>query len=101
MNWYHKEITLNTLGAGTIDIMEWIRDNGCPNLDCTIFKDARGNDVAKVSLGNESMFPEFLEDIKEGHEKWFEYEGMKRCQSRFVKGLWIFLINGDYYWATR
>ena len=101
MNWYHKEITINELGAGTTSIMEWIRDNGCPNLDCTIFNDARGNYVATVSMGGESMFREFLEDINKGKSSWFEYKGMKRCQSRFVSGLWIFLINGNYYWATR
>ena len=66
MNWYHKKITLDTLGAGTLDIMEWIRDNGCPNLDCTIFKDARGNHVAMVSMGDESMFEATLDAIKEG-----------------------------------
>lgn len=100
MNWYHKEITLG-IGAGTTDIMEWIRDNGCPNLDCTIFKDARGNDVAMVSWGHESMFRELLEDIDKGKTSWFEYDGMKRNQSRFMPNYWTLLINGNYYWATR
>jgi hypothetical protein len=100
MNWYHKEITLG-IGAGTTDIMEWIRDNGCPNLDCTIFKDARGNHIAMVSWGHESMFRELLEDIDKGKTSWFEYDGMKRNQSRFMPNYWTLLINGNYYWVTR
>lgn len=100
MNYYHKTIQLNEFGAGTIAIMEWIRDNGCPNLDCTEFVDARGNEVAMVSRGDESMFYGLLEDIRSGQESWYEYDGMKRCQSRFVSGMWVFLINDNYYWAT-
>lgn len=100
MNWYHKEIQLG-IGAGTLDIMEWIRDNGCPDLTHTIFVDARGNDVAMVSKGSEQEFETWLDDIAEGGESWFEYHGMKRSKSRFVEGLWLFLIDGNYYWATR
>lgn len=100
MNYYHATIRLNEVGAGTIAIMEWIRDNECPNLDCTIFNDARGNYVAMVSKGDESMFREFLEDMDRGESSWFEYEGMRRCQSRFVQNLWIFLIYDNCYWAT-
>ena len=99
MNWYHKEITLDTLGAGTLDIMEWIRDNECPNLDCTIFKDARGNRVAMVSMGDESMFEATLDAIKEGIYEWFEYKGMKRHSGSC--GVFVFLIDSNYYWATR
>ena len=98
MSWYHKEIRLG-IGAGTIDIMEWIRDNGCPDLDCTFFKDARGNDVAMVSKGDESMFSATLDALDIGLYKWFEYKGMKRY--RGVCGFWLFLIDGNYYWATR
>lgn len=98
MNWYHKEIRLG-IGAGTLDIMEWIRDNGCPNLDCTLFKDARGNDVATVSMGDESMFEATLDAMKEGIYEWFEYEGMKRHCG--CCGVFVFLIDNNYYWATR
>ena len=100
MNYYHETIQLNEIGAGTTSIMEWIRDNGCPNLDCTQFVDVRGNRVAMVSRGDESMFRETLEDIDRGKSSWYEYDGMKRYQSRFVSGMWVFLIDGNYYWAT-
>ena len=101
MNYYHATIRLNEVGADITSIMEWIRDNECPNLYCTIFNDAKGNYVAMVvSKGDESMFREFLEDIKDGEESWFEYEGMKRFQSRTVPNMWIFLIDDNYYWAT-
>lgn len=101
MNYYHKTIKIDSLGAGTLDIMEWIRDNGCPNLDHTTFVDARGNDVAMVSMGSESDFESWLDDIAAGNESWFEYDGMKRSKSKYVNGLWLFLIDGNYYWATR
>lgn len=102
MNWYHKVIALTDFGAGTLDIMEWIRDNGCPNLDHTIFEDARGNYVAKVSKSSESEFAMWLDDIASGDkEPWFEYKGMKRAKSKYVSGMWLFLINGGYYYATR
>lgn len=99
MNYYHKTIKIDALGAGTLDIMEWIRDNGCPNLDHTIFEDARGNDVAMVSKSDESMFSATLEALNIGLYKWFEYKGMKRHRSGC--GRWLFLIDGNYYWATR
>ena len=100
MNYYNKTIKIDALGAGTTDIMEWIRDNGCPNLDHTIFVDARGNDVAMVSKSSESDM--WLDDIASGNEEpWFEYEGMKRAKSKYVSGMWLFCINGNYYWATR
>lgn len=101
MNYYNKTIKIDALGAGTLDIMEWIRDNGCPDLDHTTFVDARGNDVAMVSRGCESDFESWLDDIATGDESWFEYKGMKRSKSKYVKGLWLFLIDDNYYWATR
>ena len=101
MNYYNKTIKIDEIGVGTLDIMEWIRDNGCPNLDHTTFVDARGNDVAMVSMSSESEFESWLDDIATGDESWFEYDGMKRSKSKYVKGLWLFLIDGNYYYATR
>lgn len=99
MNYYHKTIKIDAFGAGTLDIMEWIRDNGCPNLDHTIFENARGIHVATVSKGDESMFGATLEDLDIGLYKWFEYKGMKRHHGGC--GFWLFLIDGNYYWATK
>lgn len=102
MNWCHETVVLNTLGAGTIDIMEWIRNNGCPDLRCTEFIDKHNNYIAMVSKGNESMFRATLDAIDEGIYKWFEYKGMKKLFSdRNHYGYWLFLIDGNYYWATR
>ncbi len=72
MDYNFKTIRIDVAGVGTLGIMEWIRDNGCPNLDHTIFEDARGKYVAMVSKGNESMFRATLT-----------------------------AIDGNYYWATR
>jgi len=102
MNYYNKTIKIDVFGLGTLDIMEWIRNNGCPNLDHTFFEDARGNYVAIVSKSSESKFDTWLDDIASGDEEpWFEYEGMKRAKSKYVSGMWLFLINGEYYYATR
>lgn len=101
MNYYNKTIRIDALGAGTIAIMEWIRDNDCPNLSYTTFEDARGNYIAMVSKGNESMFRATLTAIDEGIYKWFEYKGMKRFSDSDCYGYWLFLINGNYYYATR
>lgn len=102
MDYNYKTIRIDVAGAGTIAIMEWIRDNGCPDLCHTDFIDRHNNDIARVSKGNESMFESWLDGIESGHESaWFEYKGMKRSKSRFVEGLWLFLIDGNYYWATR
>ena len=99
MNYYNKTIKIDALGAGTTDIMEWIRDNGCPNLCYTEFVDKRNNEIAMVSKGNESMFRATLDAIEEGIYEWFEYKGMKRHSGS--RGYWMFLIDGNYYWATR
>jgi hypothetical protein len=99
MNYFNKTIKIDVFGAGTLDIMEWIRDNGCPNLDHTTFVDARGNKVAVVSKGEESMFSATLEAIEIGLYSWKEFDGMKRHSG--AKNFWLFLIDGNYYWATR
>lgn len=99
MDYNHKTIRIDHAGAGTIAIMEWIRDNGCPDLCHTDFIDKHNNFIARVSKGNESMFRATLDAIDEGIYKWFEYKGMKRYSGGH--GYWLFLIDGNYYWATR
>ena len=102
MDYCRKTIKIDALGAGTLDIMEWIRNNGCPNLDHTIFEDARRNFVAMVSKSSVSKCATWLADIASGDEEpWFEYKGMKRAKSKYERGMWLFLINGEYYYATR
>lgn len=101
-NYHKKTIKIDAFGAGTFAIMEWIRDNGCPNLDHTIFKDARGNYVVMVSSVDICRFKGWVADMDRCDENpWFEYKGMKRTQSRFVRGIWLFLIDGNYYYASR
>lgn len=102
MNYYNKTIKIDELGAGTTSIMEWIRANDCPDLRYTDFVDARGNEIAMVSSADVSEFKGWLDDIDRRDENpWHEYKGMKRTQSRFIRGTWLFLINGEYYYATR
>ena len=100
MNWYFRTIILDK-PATTIPVMEWIRDNGCPSLDHTIFMDEFGDEMM-VSLTSESelmaTLNEIEEEIKEGNKPWFEYKGMYRHHTPYG---WIFLINGELYWATQ
>lgn len=98
-NYYKKTIKIDGCGVGTIAVMEWIRDNGCPDLSYTEFIDGRNDFVVMVSKGDESMFRATLTAIDEGIYSWFEYEGMKRFTSS--PDYWLFLIDGHYYWATR
>ena len=99
MDYNHKTIRIDKAGEGTIAIMEWIRDNGCPDLCHTDFIDKHNNCIAMVSKSDESMFSATLEALDIGLYKWFEYKGMKRHRSGC--GCWLFLIDGNYYWATR
>lgn len=98
-NYYGKNIVLNE-PATTIPVMEWIRDNGCPDLDHTSFSQ-RGMNINRgliVSLEivcdeehltGEMMLPPLSE--------WYDYEGMKRYHEHFW---WYFYINGHLYFAT-
>lgn len=99
MDYYKKTIKIDGCGVGTIAVMEWIRDNGCPDLRYTEFIDGRNSFVVMVSKGDESMFRATLDAIDNGIYEWFEYEGMKRFTGSV--DYWLFLIDGNYYWATR
>lgn len=101
-NYTKKTIKIDHLGAGTISVMEWIRDNGCPDLRYTDFVDAGGSDIVMVSRVDICEIKGWLDNIDTRDENpWFEYKGMKRTQSRFVRGIWLFLIDGNYYYASR
>lgn len=92
MNWYHRIITMAEKPAIVTSIMEWIRDNGCPNLDCTIFEDCISSGYM-VSLVSENEIEAILEKAE-----WTEYEGMKGYLTQYG---WVLFINGNYYWASR
>jgi len=99
VNYFKKTILLKEL-ATTIPIMEWIRDNGCPDLDHTMFAQS-GCDVnwgMIVSLEYSGPIEEYIEkhnlpDLSE----WFDYKGMKRLHESFW---WIFIIGDNVYFAT-
>lgn len=101
-NYTNKTVKIDEFGAGTISVMEWIRDHGCPDLCYTDFVDARGNEIVMVSSADMCKFKGWLDNIDGGDENpWFEYKGMKRTQSKFERGIWLFLIDGNYYYASR
>lgn len=84
--------------GGTIQIMEWIRDNGCPHLSYHIFKrQPNSRDYIMVSSIEE---PEGLLMLMEIDESvtWFDYNGLKRYGSP-SEG-WTFCIEGHYYYAS-
>lgn len=84
--------------GGTIQIMEWIRDNGCPHLSYHIFKrQPNSRDYIMVSSIEE---PEGLLMLMEIDESvtWFDYNGLKRYGNS-LDG-WTFCIEGHYYYAT-
>ena len=96
-NWYKETIRLDGC-ATTIPVMEWIRDNGCPELDHTYFVDKYG-DMAIVSYMHESEWGDIIDYLnKQGDEIWYDYKGMKR--TRDIACGWVFLIDGHYYFAT-
>lgn len=97
MSYYKKTIRLDGL-ATTIPVMEWIRDNGCPDLDHTYFIDKYGDVVIVSYMHKEEwgMTREYLELLTAKND-WFEHKGMKR--RRECCG-WVFLIDGHYYYAT-
>ena len=101
-NYTNKTVKIDEFGAGTTSIMEWIRDHGCPDLCYTDFVDARGNEIVMVSSADISELKGWMDDIDRRDENpWFGYKGMKRTQSRFERGIWLFLIDGNYYYASR
>lgn len=73
-------------------VMEWIRDNGCPNLDCTIFEDCISSGYM-VSFVTEDEIDAILEEAE-----WTEYEGMKAHRTQHG---WVLSINDNYYWASK
>ena len=105
MNWYHKEIALDKLNVDITDIMEWIRDNGCPNLDCTIFYDAMYNSVIfgdyrhyMVSLVTENEVDAILDDADENDDMWVTHECMKAYRTPHG---WVLIVNDNYYWTSK
>ena len=82
--------------ATTIPVMEWIRDNGCPDLCYTSFEDSRGNGLM---VSNDDELGRLTEEnVTMGLDSWFEYEGMKR--NGCCRDGWVFCIDGKYYYAS-
>lgn len=92
-----KEIKLQG-ASSTILVMEWIRDNNSPFLDCQRFAFDDGG-LLIVSTQDEK----YIEFLLEEHplDTWYEYEGMRRLyQDVFGSPMWYFNINGHYYYLT-
>lgn len=83
---------------GTIAVMEWIRDNGCPDLDMTTFTH-KNQPFLIVSNDSGCAFRTAKGDVDNGYMKIFEYNGLKRITGA-MPGSWYFNINNHYYFAT-
>lgn len=84
--------------SSTISVMEWIRDNNSPFLDCQRFIFEDGG-LLIVSSQSEKGIDFLLEENP--LDTWYEYEGMRRlCQDVFGRPMWYFHINGQYYYLT-
>ena len=87
----------------TLSIMEWIRDNGCPWVQNLAIYFSRGrNDYTfdmMVSSLDESEIELSLE--LDPLDSWYDYEGMKRLHCDIPQGMWLFCIDGKYYYATK
>lgn len=88
--------------CSTISAMEWLRSNDCPwimNLE-VYFKIGRRDGLWDMMIS--SMNEDELEATLEFYplDSWFDYEGMKRLHCDFPSGMWIFYIDGHYYYAT-
>lgn len=84
----------------TLAVMNWIRDNDCPQLKSDFFEfeeKVMGNDLLIVSSVEEKDIQSFLEEYPE--DSWHEVFGMRRTTT-YVKGMWYFYINGKFYYCT-
>jgi hypothetical protein len=78
--------------GGTIALMEWIRANNYPDLDCHHCYNKFGRYTLTVS-----NYEPDKDDLKIPEEKWFVYEGMRRIWSYCI---WILDIDGHWYYVT-
>lgn len=79
--------------------MEWIRENQYPDLNATFFYgDAEKRQCLIVSeIDPEIDSWKFMLSRTSPLSEWFEYNGM-HCY--FMVNMWIFEIDGHYYYAT-
>lgn len=96
-----KKIHLEGIPS-TISAMEWIRANDCPwisNLEVYFGRGRRDGlwDMMISSLNEVDVEDEFEFNPLSA---WYDYEGMKRLHCEFPSNMWIFYIDGSYYYAT-
>lgn len=88
-------------GRGTTNVMEWIRDNNCPTLDCTTFTH-NGKSFLTVSNADPRLIDSLEDMVELGLRSWHEYSGMYRMTNYISENwpAWVFHINDQYYFAT-
>lgn len=95
-----KKIHLEGIPS-TLSAMEWIRANGCPWVQNLAIYFSRGRRDCTFDMMISSLNEEDVEDEFEFNslDTWFDYEGMKRLKCD-IPDMWLFYIDGHYYYAT-
>lgn len=95
---YHKaDIVFESGDGGTIQVMEWIREHGCPDLSYTNFRTKNMSSCMGLMVSNHESRHDDDEYI-ESQGGWFEYNGLKRFRCSI--GMWLFDVDGKRYYAT-
>lgn len=96
-----KEIHLEGVPS-TLSVMEWIRDNGCPWVSHLAVYFSRGRRDCTFDMMVSSLDESEMELTLELDplDTWYDYEGMKRLACDIPSGMWLFWIDGHYYYAT-
>lgn len=86
--------------SGITDVMEWIRDNGCPELHHTRFLKPRGTLYAIVSSVDKEKTMNFLNTtIDNTSDKWVDRNGMQLLNGMYSSYLLIgdklYLVNNQ------
>lgn len=95
-----KKIHLEGIPS-TLSAMEWIRANGCPWVQNLAIYFSRGRRDCTFDMMISSLNEVDVEDEFEFNplDTWFDYEGMKRLKCD-IPNMWLFYIDGHYYYAT-
>lgn len=96
-----KEIRLEGVPS-TLSVMEWIRDNGCPWVSHLAIYFSKGRRDCTFDMMVSSLCEiEIAATLElDPLDTWHDYEGMKRLSCDIPSDMWIFWIEGHYYYAT-
>lgn len=96
-----KKIHLEGIPS-TLSVMEWIRSNDCPWVQNLAIYFSRGRRDCTFDMMVSSLDESEMESTLELDplDTWYDYEGMKRLKCDIPSGMWLFWIDGHYYYAT-